>query len=239
MIERHLVKLKARHALSAAEEEAVRGLVAETRTAAARTTVVREGVRLAHSTLLLDGLMCRYRDLRTGERQITELHVAGDFADMHAFTLKRLDHNVMALTRCTIAVVPHERIRALMETHPRLARLYWFGTNLDAAIHREWEMSLGRRTATQRIAALLCELHVRLALVGLADAAGYDLRVTQLDLADCLGLTPVHVNRMLRQLREDGLATFRAGRVELLDLERLRRLADFDEGYLYLSPDDL
>ena len=239
MIERHLTRLRARHPLSEAEERAVRGLVDSTRTYAPRTTVIREAERLDHSTLLLDGLMCRYKDLSSGERQITELHVPGDFADMHSFTLKRLDHSVQTLTESVVGIVPHARIKEMTEAFPRLGRIYWFSTNLDAAIHREWELSLGRRDAGQRLAALFCELHVRLGILGLAAPDGFALRLTQAELGECLGLTPVHVNRMLKQLRDDGLVVFQNWRVALLDLPRLRALAEFDEGYLYLDPDDL
>ncbi|WP_245841587.1 Crp/Fnr family transcriptional regulator [Sphingomonas lenta] len=217
----------------------MRGLLADTRSVEARRTVIREGERLEASTLLLDGLMCRYKDLRNGQRQVTELHVPGDFADMHSFTLKRLDHNVQTLTDCVIGLVPHERIQRMTETHPRLARLYWFGTNLDAAIHREWEVSLGKRWAAERTAALFCEMHVRLGLVGMADPDGYGFPLTQTELAECLGITPIHLNRTLKELREAGLVEFRSRYVSLLDLPRLRSMADFDENYLYLDPDPL
>jgi CRP-like cAMP-binding protein len=108
-------------------------------------------------------------------------------------------------------------------------------TNLDAAIHREWVLSLGRRSALSRVAHLLCELQVRLGIVGLADESGYALDLTQTDLAECLGLTPVHVNRTLKALLERGLVEFRAGRVAIGDAEALRRVAEFDESYLYLE----
>ena len=185
--------------------------------------------------LLLDGLVCRYKDLRNGQRQITELHVPGDFADLHSFTLKRLDHNLLTLTPCRIAIVPHERLKAITEQHPHLTRLYWFGTNVDAAIHREWEVSLGRRTAISRLAHLFCELRVRLGLVGRADEEGYELSLTQADLAECLGLTPVHVNRTLKELRERRLVEFRGERVKILDRLGLERVAEFNPSYLYLE----
>lgn len=239
MIERHLTRLRARHVVSEAEEQAIRDLLEDTRTIAPRTTFIREGQRLERSTLLLDGLMCRYKDLSSGARQVTAIHVPGDFVDLHGFTLKSLDHDLQALTSCTIALAPHDRLRALTETHPRLMRLYWFSTNLDAAIHREWVVSLGRRSAAERVAALFCELRVRLGIVGLADATGFALPITQIDLAESLGLTSVHVNRVLRQLRENRLATFQGGRVTLLDEPGLRRLADFDDSYLYLHPAEL
>ena len=235
LIEAHLKMLRVRDDVSAEEERAISGLFSEVRDIPADKTITRAGEPLSASTLILDGLLCRYKDLRDGQRQITALHVPGDFADLHGFTLKRLDHNVMALTRCRIALAPHDRLNALSKEHPHLARLYWFLTNLDAAIHREWVLSLGLRTAASRIAHLLCELHVRLGLVGLTEDASYGLGLTQTDLAESLGLTPVHVNRSLRRLREQGLVEFRGGRVTIHDLPGLERVAEFDPAYLYLD----
>jgi CRP-like cAMP-binding protein len=235
VIEKHLMRLRARDTVSAEEERAIRDAMLEPRDVAARTTIIRAGQLLSTSTLLLDGLMCRYKDLRNGQRQITELHVPGDFVDLHSFSLKRLDHNIMALTACRIAMVPHERLTRITEEHPHLARMYWFSTNLDAAIHREWEVSLGRRSAISRTAHLFCELHVRLGLVGLSDETGYDLKLTQTDIAECLGLTAVHVNRTLRELREQGAVEFSKGRVTIHDVAKLRRIAEFEPDYLYLE----
>ena len=235
MIEKHLMKLRARDELSAAEEQAIIDTVLEYRDYPADRTFIRAGVELNHSTVLLDGLMCRYKDLRSGQRQITELNVAGDYADLHSFTLKRLDHHMMTLTPCRVAIVPHERLAALTEAHPHLTRVYWFSTNLDAAIHREWELSLGRRAAISRVAHLFCELFVRLRIVGLTQDTSYDLKLTQTDLAEALGQPAVHINRTLKELREQGLVEFRSGRVTILDLAGLERLAEFDPAYLYLE----
>lgn len=235
MIEKHLAKLRARDDVTAEEERVLRSLIGETREVAAKSTLIRAGQRVTTSTLLLEGLMCRYKDLNDGQRQISELHVAGDFVDLHSFTLKRLDHNIMALTACKIAVVPHERLRVLSQDHPHLTRLYWFTTNMDAAVHREWELSLGRRSAIARIAHLLSETHVRLGLVGLTDGLEFRLPLTQVDLAECVGLTPVHVNRTLKLLREDGVADMQRGRVRILDLDRLHAIAEFNPAYLYLE----
>ena len=235
MIEAHLSKLRARDELSEEEERAIRGAVSEVREFPADKTIIRAEQELSASTLLLDGLMCRYKDLRDGQRQITELHVAGDFADLHSMTLKRLDHNVMTLTPCRAAIVPHDRLKAITEQHPHLTRLYWFSTNMDAAIHREWAVSLGRRAALSRVAHLFCELYVRLEIVGLADDTGYALDLTQTDLAECLGLTSVHINRTLKELRERGLVEFRGGRVTVHDRAGLERAAEFNPSYLYLE----
>jgi CRP-like cAMP-binding protein len=233
MIEAHLRRVRARHSLNEAEEAVIRACVSDVRTVSARKTIIHAGEVVDHSTILIKGLTCRYKDLNEGQRQITELHVAGDFLDLHGLTLKRLDQNVMALTACRIALVPHRRLVEITEQYPRLTRVYWFSTNLDAAVHREWELSLGRRTAVSRCAHLLCELRFRLEIVGLADTRGYDLPLSQIDLAECLGLTSVHVNRSLRRLREDNIVTFKRGRVEIHDLAALEAVAEFDPAYLY------
>ena len=239
MIERHLLKLRARDTLSPEEEQAIRDSIGEIRTLGADEAVLRAGKVMNSSMILLDGIMCRYKDLSEGQRQITELHVAGDFPDLHSFTLKRLDHSIMTLTPCRIATVPHARLEEITRRLPHLTRLYWFLTNMDAAIHREWEVSLGRRSAISRIAALFCEMKVRLDVVGLAEGASYDLDITQTDLAECVGLTPIHVNRTLKELRERGLVQFRSGRVTIGDWEGLVEIGEFNPAYLYLEKWDL
>lgn len=235
MIERHLLKLRARDSVSPEEEQAVRDAITEVRTVAADHNVVVAGTPVPYSFILLDGLMCRHKDLSDGQRQITELHIPGDFPDLHSLTLKRLDHSIMTLTPCRYAIIPHERLERITERMPHLTRLFWFLTNLDAAIHREWEVSLGRRSAMSRIAALFCELRLRFEVVEMTDGTSYDLDLTQTDLSECVGLTPIHVNRTLKELREQGLVQFRSGRVTIHDWEGLARVAEFDTAYLYLE----
>jgi CRP-like cAMP-binding protein len=235
MIDKHLMKLRARDEISAEEEQALRDAVGEVVRYPADHTFITPGKELTHSTLLVDGILCRYKDLSDGQRQITELHVAGDFADLHSFTLKHLDHSIMTLTPAIVVQVPHAKLQAITEQHPHLARVLWFSTNLDAAIHREWEVSLGRRSALERTAHLFCELQIRLGLVGLANERGYALPITQIELSECLGLTSVHVNRVLKELRERELVEFRGGRVTISNLAELRRLGEFDPVYLYLE----
>ncbi|HZG09701.1 MAG TPA: Crp/Fnr family transcriptional regulator [Allosphingosinicella sp.] len=234
-MERALDKLRARDLLSPEEEEALRTSVTEIRELGAGKSVVRTGSVVQHSTLLLDGLCCRYKDLSDGQRQIMEVHVGGDFLDLHGFLLKQLDHSVATLTPVRFAMVPHERLRELTETHPHLARMLWFSTLLDAAIHRERILSIGRRDAMARIAHLLCEMYLRLEVVGLASDYRYRLPMTQADLADANGLTSVHVNRMLKKLRDEGLVTFRGSEVIIHDWEALQRRAEFDPVYLHLD----
>lgn len=235
MIDRHLMKLRARNDVDAREEQAIRAAIGDARIVEADTVMIRPGEELDRSTLLLDGLACRRKDLHDGRRQVTELHVPGDFLDLHSFTLKRLDHEVVALTRCRIATMPHRALVEITERYPHLARVYWFGTNLDAAVHREWTVSLGARSARERMAHLFCELEVRLGIVGLVENGSYRLDLTQGELAECLGITPVHVNRTLMDLRSQGLVEFRDQRVTIPDSAALCRAADFDSGYLYLE----
>ncbi|HYD37564.1 MAG TPA: Crp/Fnr family transcriptional regulator [Allosphingosinicella sp.] len=230
-----LRKLRVRDIVPSEEEEVIRASVAEIREHPAGRTIIRSGTTLSASTLLVEGIVCRYKDLADGQRQIMELHVAGDFVDLHGFLLKRLDHNIGAMTPIRIALVPHDALRGITETHPHLGRMLWFSTLLDAAIHREKILSIGRRSAVARIAHILCELLIRLRLVGLADETGYALPLTQADLADVTGLTSVHVNRMLKKLRDDKLLTFRGGRVTIGDWDALQRLAEFDPTYLHLE----
>jgi CRP-like cAMP-binding protein len=235
MIEKALLKLKARDTMTLEEERVLGDAVARTQEVASDKVVVRAGEELHVSILLLEGLMCRYKDLRNGQRQIMELHVPGDFVDLHSFLLKRLDHNVMSLVPSRIALVPHDNLTAITERHPHLARLLWLTTLIDAAIHREWLVSLGRRSAIARIAHFFCEMHVRLDVVELGDPAGFPLDITQTDLAECLGLTSVHVNRTLKQLRNAELAVFRDGRVDILNPTGLKRTAEFQPDYLQIE----
>lgn len=235
MIEKLLMKLSARDEVSAEEEAALREVVGEPVDVRSDRTVIRVGQELNESTLLLEGLMCRYKDLADGGRQISELNVAGDFVDLHSFTLKRLDHNIMTLTPCRIAPAPHEKLKRITEQFPHLTRLLWFSTNLDAAIHREWMLSLGRRSAVERTAHLFCELFIRFEIVGMTEGNRYRLPITQTDLAECLGLTAVHVNRTLKVLREQGLVEFRSRTVIIHDMDGLKRIAEFSPTYLSLE----
>lgn len=235
MITVHLKKLRRRIELSPEEEKAIRGVVAETRRVGADQILIRSGEELSSSVLLLDGWLARSKDLAGGERQVTELHVSGDFADLHGFTLKRLDHDVLTLSDCIIGVVPHDRLQKITEQYPRVARAYWFSTNVDAAITRELALSLGQRSAISRMAHLFCELHVRLDAVGRARPDGYEFPLTQRELSECLGLTVVHANRTIQELRRRGLIELESRQLTILNRGGLEGVAEFDPSYLYLD----
>lgn len=228
-------KLRLRDEVSDREAEVLRSAIAEVQRFPAGKTLVRNGATVTQSTLLIDGLISRYKDLPDGQRQIMEVHVAGDFVDLHGFLLKRLDHNVGALTAVTVGFVPHEALARITAEEPHLSRMLWLSTLMDASIQREHILSMGRRPALARIGHLLCELCMRLEVVGLAKGRSFAFPLTQLDLADATGLTSIHVNRMLRQLREQKLVTFRNGRVDIHDWEGLQAASDFDPNYLHLE----
>jgi CRP-like cAMP-binding protein len=235
LIEKHLLKLRARDDVGPKEEEAIRGLISHTIDLPADKVFIQAGRDLSESTLLLDGWMARAKDLQSGQRQLAELHIAGDFVDLHSFTLKRLDHDIITLSRCLVAVVPHQRLKEITERYPHLTRLYWFMTNLDAAIQRERTLSLGRRAAISRLAHLFCELRLRLRVVGLVQNDAYEFPLTQVEIGECVGLTSVHVNRMLQELRRQGVLELENREVKILDLRALESIAEYDDRYLYLD----
>jgi CRP-like cAMP-binding protein len=206
-----LMKLRRRDELSVREAAILQAAVDGTAVLPAGETLVEPGQELDRAILLTDGLIARSKDLPEGQRQITEIHVPGDFVDLHGYLLKRLDHHVIALTPVHVAFVPHAALIRITEQEPHLARLLWLSTLMDSAIQRERILSIGRRPALARVAHLMCELYFRLDVVGLADDLGFPLPITQGDLANATGLTSVHVNRMLRALRDEDLLTSETG----------------------------
>jgi CRP-like cAMP-binding protein len=201
----------------------------------ARQVIVAADTPLTHSTFLVEGIMCRDLDDRQGLRQLVAIHVPGDFVDLHAYPLHVLDHDVATLTPAKVATVPHSALDRILDDRPAFARKLWYATLLDAAIHRAWLFRLGRLDAGGRIAHFLCETNARLEAVGLSDGRSFALGITQHDLSEICGLTSVHINRVLRGLREEKIVSFRSSRVEIHDPARLQRRAEFDPSYLYLD----
>lgn len=230
-------KLARRDMLSDAEKHALAQVLSPPRHVAIGTDLIKEGERPEHSTLLVEGLCARYSNLSDGGRQITELCVAGDFMDLHSFVMKQMDHGVVALTDCRIATAPHAALRDLTRTQPHLTRLLWLDTVIDGAIHRQWLVAMGRRSGLSQLAHLLCELYLRLEVVGEAEAHHFALPLTQIQLADVLGLSAVHVNRLIAELRDKGLVFWRSQTVTLADWNGLVALAEFDPTYLRLHSD--
>jgi CRP-like cAMP-binding protein len=238
MLTRRFLLGRARDALSEDERMVLERSVSTVRTLPARQTVMRRGELVTSSCMLLEGFMCRYLDDREGYRQLVSMHVPGDFVDLHGFPMKRLDHDIGTLGPCTVAYFDHGVLADILRDHPRLTRWLWFSTLLDAAIHREWIFRMGRLGADGRVAHFFCELNARLAMVDLAQKGCFSLPVTQADVAEACGITGVHVNRVLRLMRERHLLLFRSGEAKILDVPRLQALAEFDPAYLYGSQSD-
>jgi CRP-like cAMP-binding protein len=230
-------KLSLRDALTADEQALLERSVARVKEFPADQDIVKDGQHVSESCLLLDGMAARYKLLEGGRRQITALHITGDFVDLHSFLLKRLDHGVVALSACTVALVPHEALKEITETSPHLTRMLWLSTLMDASIHREWITGMGQRPALERAAHLFCEVFTRLRVVGKTEGTSFRFPLTQAELGDALGLSLVHVNRVAQALRSQGLLTWEGRTLTILDLERLKAVAGFDDAYLYLYPE--
>jgi CRP-like cAMP-binding protein len=222
-------------ALNDDERALLEGAISRVDKIGRRKMIVRAGEPLSHSTLLVEGFLCRYIDDREGLRQLVAIHVPGDFVDLHGYPLQLLDHDVASLSAATLAIVPHRALDTLLDHRPELTRKLWYSTLLDAAIHRAWLFRLGRLDAVGRVAHFMCETDARLQAVGLSDGHRFELGLTQTDLAEICGLTSVHINRVMRTLREEGLLTFRSSCVEIHDPGRLARRGEFDPSYLYLD----
>jgi CRP-like cAMP-binding protein len=234
MFEHLLSVLARRDHVSEAERKLIEQLPRRVRTFTNGEELVVEGTRPTESCHLLAGFAARAQYLPDGKRQLTALHVAGDFVDLHAFLLKLMDHSVVAIGRCEAAFIPHASLLALVEAVPHIGRLFWLSTVIDAAIQRTWITSLGRRSPPQHIAYLICELYARLDVLGLVRDGSFEFPATQNDIADMVGLSLVHVNRTIQELRSAQLVVWRNSIVTVPDIDRLHDFAEFDPTYLNL-----
>jgi CRP-like cAMP-binding protein len=197
--------------------------------------VVREGDKPKHSCVLVSGFAYRQKIVGNGGRQILAIHMAGDLVDLQNSLLRFADHSVQALTDTVIAQIPVEEVRKLAFAQPAVGEAMWYDTLVDASMHREWTTNIGRRDALARVSHLLCEFGVRLEKAGLGSRSRYELPMTQEELADCVGLTPVHMNRTLRSLDREGLIERPRRSIVIDEWARLAALGDFDPGYLHLQ----
>lgn len=200
-----------------------------------RRDLIREGDRPRGVNLILDGWAFRYKTLEDGRRQIIAFLLPGDLCDVHGDIHRELDHSIGALTQVRYVEVPRERIEALIALGPRIEQALWWDVSVMASIQREWTVNLGQRDAIERLSHLFCELIYRLRAVGLADGSRCDIPLTQTDLAEATGMTPVHVNRMVQELRARGLIRWKGRDFETLDLEGLCDVAMFNPAYLHLD----
>jgi CRP-like cAMP-binding protein len=186
------------------------------------------------SCLIVEGFAARTVDFEDGTRQVTGVEVPGDFVDLDALLLRQIDHSVVALTACTMGFTPHEDLHRVIGQAPHLGRMLWLATVIDGAIQRMWIANFGRRSAVTHLAHFVCEIYLRLEAAGLARGGQFDFPVSQQQLSEVLGLSAVHMNRTVQELRRTGLLTWAGGKIRILDFEGLAALAAFDPTYLSL-----
>ena len=230
-------KLRGLAALSDDDVDALEAASATRRIVAARHDLIREGDKPGYVFIVLEGWSCRYKIMPDGARQIIAFMLPGDFCAMHVATLDEMDHSIGTLTECRVATIGRERVDRLLESRPALTHALWRAQLVDEAVMRAWIVSMGRRDSTQRIAHLMLELWARMRSVGLTDGGlngdRCEMPLTQTVIADAVGLTPVHVNRVLRKLRERGLMELLSGKLAILQPRELACIAGFDDAYLH------
>lgn len=229
-----IARLAHLYPLSDDEQRVLQGAFGTSALVPEDTDIVLEGDHPTQCSLLMEGFVYRYKLLPDGKRQILAFHVPGEIFDTQGFLLDTMDHSVATLTPSKIGYISHAALRELTESFPRIARALWKETLMDAAIFRQWLTSAGRRTAYQRLAHLACELYVRQRAVNLGARFSVPWPFTQSELGDALGLTPIHVNRTMQQLRRAGLIRVQGGTLGILDWNGLRDAGEFDPSYLQL-----
>jgi CRP-like cAMP-binding protein len=228
-----VAKLRLWRSLDRQDQEALLALPYRLREYRPQEHIVREGDRPQHVCLMVSGFSIRHKVAGNGGRQIFSIHMKGDLADLQNAMLGVADHNLQALTRVEVALIPYESVQEIAFARPAIGRAMWYDTLVDASIFREWTLNVGRRDARTRAAHLLCEFALRLEAAGLGERCDYDLPMTQEQLADAVGLTSVHVNRVLKQLGEERLISRDRRSIVIEDWAELRNAGDFNERYLH------
>jgi CRP-like cAMP-binding protein len=229
-------RLRAYDAISDEDIEIVRALPISVRDFPAERAVVRDGERPAESCLVIDGFCARSKSLSDGKRQILSIHIPGEIPDLMSLFLHVMDHDLLSLTACKLGFISHESLRQLHRRRPTVAEMFWRDTLIDSAMFREWIVNVGQRPAPARLAHLIMELRERLRVIGRVEGKSFEMPLTQEEIGDALGITAVHANRVIRQLREEGIIELQRGRVIVLDEKKFQELADFDDRYLHQSP---
>ena len=231
-----ITKLIVSNQLDADDIRAVQSLRMRQKNLEARQHIVTDGQRPSECCLLAQGFAFRSKMTSDGERQVLSIHIPGEIPDLQSLHLGIMDHDLVTMTPCTLGFISHDDLIEINRQRPSLANAFWRETLIDGAIFREWIVNMGRRAALPRMANLLLEMHKRLNAIGLARDGTFDLPITQSDLGDCLGLSTVHVNRVLQHLRKIGMVTVNRSNFHILEPGRLEKLAGFDETYLHLRP---
>jgi CRP-like cAMP-binding protein len=227
-------KLNAFNPISQEGEQAIQQMASRrVVTLPRRQDIISEGENPKTVNLIVDGWACRYRTLEDGRRQILAFFVPGDLADLHVYVLDSMDHSIGAITPLHYAMLDPDEFEKLGDTHPKVLRALWWDSLLSSSIQREWLVSVGQRNALESLAHLVCELFLRLKMVGLVENHCCQFPLTQSDIADALGMTQPHVSRTLKELNDTGLVEIRRGTLKMHNLRGLKSLAQFNPNYLH------
>lgn len=219
--------------LTPADVAALESATSRPRRYVARQDLIREGDEPGPVFVILEGWACRYKILPSGTRQIMAFLMPGDSCDLHVKLLAEMDHGIQAITATNVATISRQDMQTMMDDHPNIARAMYTAQLVDEGIMRAWIVSMGRRSSSERVAHLICELYLRARNTWLTSNGEFALPLSQLVLADALGMTAVHINRVLKELRLAGAMALKRGSVTILDPGKLVRIAGFDENYLH------
>lgn len=228
-------RLNAITTLSQEEQQLIAALPAVPLHLRAGHDVAAEGEKPDRCALVVNGWLCRYKMTGEGRRQILSFHIAGDIPDAQSLLLKTMDHSLAAITDARIAYIRHETLRQICVSHPRIGQALWRDTLIDAATYREWMLGMGRRPALQHLAHFFCEIFIRHDAIGATFDGRCDLPISQNELADALGMSLVHLNRTLLEIRKTDLVDWSRGRLTIYNLKRLEEISEFDPTYLHLA----
>jgi CRP-like cAMP-binding protein len=219
--------------LSARDIAALTRATSKERKVAAKHDLIREGDRPGPVFVMLDGWACRYKILPSGLRQILGYLMPGDSCDLHIGLLAEMDHSIQTITPASYATIDRLEMDELLDRHPAVAKAIYIAQLVDEGTMRSWITSMGRRASIERVAHLMCELYIRARNIGLTSEPTFALPLSQLMLADSLGMTPVHLNRVLKDLRLRKAMILKRGSLNLSDVDMLVHIAGFDDNYLH------
>jgi CRP-like cAMP-binding protein len=224
-----------RSVLTQEEKAAVLDLSGQVKQFAPHIDIVRLGEEVDHACLVVEGLVGRFGQNRDGVRQITCLHIPGDMGDLPSVVSPKSGWALSALTRTTVLQIPHCELRRVAAKHSGVAEAFWRDCVADGSIFSEWVVNVGRRSAISRLAHVFCEMGIRCERSGQGNRHSFPLPISQTDLGDATGLTNVHVNRTLKELRGRSVVSARDNRVTVYDWNELVSIGDFDDSYMLLN----
>ena len=231
-----ITRLRTTSALDDQDVQTVRSLPVVVKHYQAGQAIVRDGDRPVECCLLSQGFCIRSKTTSNGRRQILSIHVPGEIPDLQSLHLQVLDHDLTTLTECTLGFISHVSLREITRRRPNVAEIFWRDTLIDAAMFRDWIVNVGQRAASNRLAHIIVELRERLKLIGMVHGARFEMPLTQEQLGEAMGITSVHVSRIVKQLRDDNILELHRGSVTVIDEQKFLELADFDGLYLHQRP---